>query len=423
MPRSKFNQVMLPVAAVVNPFVAGTVNAFILEHLVKYINPDYKGTDTIYRAGFGISFCASALQSMAMLYYQKVKDQKESQSQQRNHSHGQEHEPESGYQSNHSHSHNHKCTDPIINHMMHIFGLYLYNFAFAVSGLYDALLNDEVPEDEQQRLIVCAVIAFGGLVYTFTEAKFHELFINEAEHDHGNMLNAMFDQLFTQVFSGDKTLLDRGKQFWIAWGGMGSHALAGYFASREATKALGLLFWGKYPSPLVQHVTASSLGVIGTIMQTGSELKGVQNCKGPRQTWYDIQTIEKIGGRYLLMLFIYAFSTLILFHVMPESLGLNEEITPEDAQTMERALRVLAFFIAFGVPDCVMSWTTVEGAVNFVKEQTGATRRPLLAGSADLRSGGTFALGADDSTAALLSPSSTPAINDGDKTEKYSCCC
>ncbi|MFA6036872.1 MAG: hypothetical protein WC748_01965 [Legionellales bacterium] len=419
MPRSKFNQIMLPVAAVVNPFVAGTVNAYILEHLVKYINPDYKGSDTVYRLGFGVSFCASAIQSMAMLYYQNVKDQKESRSRSNSHSHSHNHSHSGDVEcQSHHDDHHHKCTDLILHHVMHIFGLYIYNFGFAISGLYDALLNDEAPEDEQQRLIVCAVIAFGGLMYTYVEAKFHELFIDEAEHNHGNMLNAMFDQLITQVLSGDKKFLDRFKQAWLAWGGVGSHALAGYFASREATKALGLLFFGKYPSVLTQHVIAGSLGTIGAIMHTGSELTGVQNCKGPRKTWYDVKTIEHTAARYLLMLFIYSCLSLILFHVMPESFGLNEEITPEDAKTKERALRVLSFFIAFGLPDCVMSWITVEGAVNFVKEQTSGTRQPLLQGGGNFNSGTTVSLNADNDHA---NPSSTLLPKENNK-KSFSCC-
>jgi hypothetical protein len=416
MPRSKFDKIALPVAAVLNPFIEGGVNAYILDSLVKYIEPDSKDANTIYQVGFGIAFCASAIQSMAVLHYQNEKDKRELQQ------HLQIHQ-----------EHHHGCMHKTEHFLMHFLGMYLYNFAFGIAGIYFALLEEETPESDEVRMKATAIIAVASLIYTYIQVKLHEIFLDDAEHEHGSMWSAMYDQLVIQVCRGDKTWLQKLKQFWMSWGGLGSHGLAGYFGIKEAINALGLLFWGKRPPALMRDLIAAGLGGVGAIMHTGSELTAVAKSRGISQTYHDIQMFDVKTQKYIMMFFLFACILLTLYHIAPESISVNAETTAKNASTGERALRAAGFGIAFGVPDMVMSMAmTTEGALNFVKGKLNInTHTHSGSCSHSHQKKDTVSLNGDHEDEEEKMPLMNPSLpdnnvnnnSDDSKNKKSFCCC
>lgn len=275
MPK-KIDKIIMPIAAVLNPFVTAPVNAYVLDHLVQYLDPDFEGNDAVYNIGLFVAFGAAVIQSMAMMYYQNEKNKRESGS----HHHG------------------------FIHHAEHFLGLYLYNFCFGVGGVYYALLKDDTPEDDDERLKVSMLIAFASLIYTYVEAKIHETFLDEAEHQHGSLFQTMFKLLLKP-----KNL----KEFWLSWGGLASHASAGYFGIRHAIDALGLLYFGKLPPAEIRDSISWIVGGIGAIVHTGSECTAVQKSPSILASYREIKEIDNKIKKFFVVLFLFACFVFMLY--------------------------------------------------------------------------------------------------------------
>ncbi|HLF66749.1 MAG TPA: hypothetical protein VI522_03955 [Gammaproteobacteria bacterium] len=343
------------------PFVAAPVNAYILARFADYINPDNTHATNIYRAGLMIAFCAAVIQSMAMVYYTRKKKSEshphDSICVEEGHAHGH------GAENNHAHAHS-----SISHTLEHFFGLYLYNFAFGVGGIYYALYKDNPPKNTEELITAIFATFIGGAIMAHCEATIHETFLEHAHTKHGSIKNALHHHLI-QSIRDEQIERTRVIKSLVSWGILLSHTFAGLMGFSSGIDALGLMFASTLPPIYVTLAIAGTLGLVGALVHTYSELDAWENGKGIIKTMQEILHVESKAMQFYMGSFIAACTILSAFHGLPEAIVLPELVTPEATQMLGRILISAPFICTLGFADLLTSFSLVsEAALKLFKE-------------------------------------------------------
>jgi len=325
--------------AVTKAFVDAYIIAEMAHYIMNHQEFDEKIEKGLYWSGFVLSLLTGLINIIAIFYYKNTTAQANLHGSSNDHGH-----------SHDNASHHHSWSQ----FFAELFGLKIFTFAIAMGGIYYAFLGKKSPENVVELVVAVLLMIIGGLANSYGESNIHHFFVQHSEREDGNFFFGFFKLMFVEFPEIYRTegFLSMLKNVLLRWLSFFSHISSALFGIGAALTALQLLTSTPFPIYITFPVILF-LSLIGSMVHNNSELRAfIENGANVTGLFENTSVLSKI---------FMAFSLLLLvFHVLPEAIGIPELITNDSVSLMGRVLIVLAFVATLGVADLLVNFALMK---------------------------------------------------------------